>query len=541
MKPRKSETFDEEHNHDAFQSVVLENTKETIEQNMIRATASVFASLNEQQKNKLDNFDKLKKLHDDAQQIELQSYLISQKISPESNAVMNEVRKWSIDLYKEIDIDKIKFAFVGPRLSGKTTMLFTAASTLSRKLQISNMASKYLFFPINFDKQSSYLENPFSLMELFLKVSFDSLEFSNFANLPYIQQIKKWFMLTVHGGQVMFPKINVPNFDLSKIKELAKNLHLSQKDNETNNIEKYLQTIIKFPREFAKATGFNDVIYIFDSLEMCNIKYSPSDECFSSTNKSAVLSDLIGKEISRSIFLVACKNEEQFHQFIKIKNAKIINSKNLVNVSLPYSIKLENPNIKFNVKDCMGCIGYIDKFYKICDLIKANKIYQNKNLEFIHKAEISRNNLIKRELKNLFEKLLNSGSNIINNSILTEISNLETISKYSLETEYNEGDNKLEEEEEKKENKLEEEEKKENKLEEEEKKENKLEEEEKQENKLEEEEKKENKLEEEEKKENKLEEEEEEKKENKLEEEGKQENKLEEEDLFKKNKLQFFK
>ena len=132
----------------------------------------------------------------------------------------------------------------------------------------------------------------------------------------------------------------------------------------------------------------------------------------------------------------------------------------------------------------MGCIGYIDKFYKICDLIKANKIYQNKNLEFIHKAEISRNNLIKRELKNLFEKLLNSGSNIINNSILTEISNLETISKYSLETEYIEGDNKLEEEE-KKENKLEEEEeKKENKLEEEEKKENKLEEEEKKEKKL---------------------------------------------------------
>lgn len=152
---------------------------------------------------------------------------------------------------------------------------------------------------------------------------------------------------------------------------------------------------------------------------MCKVEYAPSPDCFPGESKCIILSDILSRVISNSIFLISCKNENVFNQLIKPDSAKLISSRNLINFEMPYFIQVENPNLTISVESCMGIPRYIDDFISICNLIMSVDI--QKATMFANEEEEWKTDTINSSLKDLLGKLINSGSE--SKSILDELTN----------------------------------------------------------------------------------------------------------------------
>ncbi|KAH0786383.1 hypothetical protein GPJ56_009769 [Histomonas meleagridis] len=433
---------------------MIATSSSTSETSINESISSVFSSLTNGQKKQLSNLESIQLIHNDTQLLAFQSHLIRTRIAT-TPQIMKEVQEWSIDLFNEISPKDIKFVITGPRQSGKTTMLFTAATTLLRKLQISQVANKYLLFPLNFESELLSTENPFLLQQLLLTTVFDSIRYSNYSLLPYVQPLQQWFSVISSGGHVKFPTIltQYPHFNFDKIKSLAKDLSLAVKDKTTNGLDQYVQLILRIPKIFAESCGFLDVIYIIDSFEYCNVKYLPNNKHFSTSTKEAVLPDLFCNEMTKSMYIISCKSEEQFLQCFKCQDATFIDSEGIVkNVLVPYRIAMYNPNLLFTIDNCMGCCGFISRYIKVCELFKlvqSNASIKKPYSMIKAKTDLSRLKIAKRELKKLLVLLYEAGCKIIKPEMLNEINCLDdsTTIKIIEKEINNKNDNEEEEEE----------------------------------------------------------------------------------------------
>ena len=334
--------------------------------------------------------------------------------------------------------------------SGKTTLLYTLSRLLFRKIQVSDEASSYLVFPINFEFQTLDLSNHNTFLRLFVRVLFDSLEYSNMAFIPYLQQLKKWFIMTVYGTQMQFPNgiTQLGNVNKDALNSIAKGLNAALKGTGVHGLENFIQKVCSLPDEFAKALGFHGVLFLLDSFEYCDFFFYPG-ESFPESLKPVSLSQSLSNVLSNSLYIISLKDEEHFMECFSCDNAALIDTEGfLENLIAPYEIVVRQPPFTLKFEDCLGCSGYIAAF----DNIVHHGLSIRENTETSHyatlrtSADFARSKVVKQELSRFCQLLYKAGNTNITKDLLNNLVNAETISISIINKEPNEEEEDQEEE-----------------------------------------------------------------------------------------------
>lgn len=412
----------------------------TLEEALRVATSSVFEQLGENQRIRLPNWYSVQTIHDDTQFSLFQRSLINQKICPSSNEVLPELDSWVLDSLKNISLNELKLVLAGPRQSGKTTLLYSLATLLLRKLQVSDSANSYLLFPLNFEFQTLELNDHNQLLRLFIKIAFDSLEYSCLPLVPYLQQLRKWFIMTVYGSPIQFPtpitgihsadstpEQIYPRVNAASIKSLAKSIGDAIKGTGRDGLEKFLQAVVELPYNLAKAVGLNGVIYILDSFEYSDYYYTPCENCFPESLKPISLSRFICNELNKKdvFYLVSFQEEEHFMECFSSNDAALIDTVGLLrDVTYSAEIIVRKPPLRIGFEDCLGCPGYINKFDKLCNLVRAMNINSSTTSQYAPmktSSDMSRAKVVKQEMIRFCQLLHKGGSEIVTEDVLNSM------------------------------------------------------------------------------------------------------------------------
>lgn len=463
--PTKSkEEIKLEHKQARFQNEILSFqrtltvSQKTVDQCLRESSAAVYAQLLENQRLRLPKWEVLQEEHDQTQLSMLIDHLIYHHICQSTNVILPQTNEWAMDLLKNISIDSIKFAFFGPRQSGKTTMLHLFTTMLMRKLQKSDTASQYLFFPVNFETLTLELSNIRQILRFYIKNTFDALEYSHMAFLPFLTPLRKWFTFTVFGSTAQFPTQidkQFPGVDIKALQELAKKVNTAFLNNHDKvAIKIFLDTVFSIPSAISHALGLTGVIYVFDNFEYADKYLMPSEDCFPDAVKPSSISQSLCDELQNHSYIVSYQEEQQFLTSFTCNNAELIEITNSYDIhkeedekkppSSPRSnqknkgqeappppppepkdcdIIIRHPApLRLSKDNCLGCPGLVDKYKKLVKLVRQ---YQNNKVSNPYSltkssSEHFREMIVKKEILRFISLLYHAGSDLINNDVLNK-------------------------------------------------------------------------------------------------------------------------
>ena len=412
---------------ESFTKIVAMSTR-TTDETMKEATASVYASLDKAGKKRLSS---LQQLHDDVQGELLVHHLLRQSIAPKVVTDLHDITGILINKLKLLSMDEVKFAIAGPKQSGKTTVLYALASLLARKLQVSDEASQYLFFPVNFEVEVCELQSHQRLLRLFVATMFQALEYSSLKILPYLEALKRWFTLCVFGSYLTVPDVvaECGLFNVTKLQELAKSVSAALKKDDDHALEEFMALVCEMPGLFAEACGLRGVIYVLDSFEFCDITITPGREVFPRSLKPVNLAQCMCKVLSKSPYLVSMQDEQSFLQAFTCNDCEVIDMCGLIpdQVCDAY-IATRQPAMRLKISDCMGAPGYIGAFKKLLERVEQMEEHAAFKTSYSMTktaADLSRKKLIKQELIRLAGFLLVAGNDEISKHLLNELADSE--------------------------------------------------------------------------------------------------------------------
>jgi hypothetical protein len=375
-KPRKDRVREEIL---SFNRIVAASTR-TVQEAMKESTASVFAALDRPQQLKIPQ---MLSVHDDCQQQMLSSHLLRLSICPHGAEVLPESTQFAQMALHHLATGDIKLVIGGPRQSGKTTLLYQLSSVLCRKLQLSNEVSTFLFFPFNFELVSFALGDCLQLLRLFIANAFEAVEYSSLKLLPYLEPLRKWFVVCVFGSSIAPPQevATCGFFNVSDLTRLAHSLKLAIKDDGDHSLRQFIELLCAFPNAFARAVGLRGAIYIIDGFEFSQVVITPSETLFRRSLEEVCLSDVLSAELNKSIFIVSMKEEQKFFESFACADAAFIGTQGLIKVPDAQDDELivhdplvpinENPGLRLRLSQCLGCPGFVAVFKRIAAKAKA--------------------------------------------------------------------------------------------------------------------------------------------------------------------------
>ena len=422
---------------------ILAIANRTVDEAMKETTASVYAALLENQRRRLPNWYQLQYAHDETQMAKIIEHLVNLKICPSKATIIPEVNDYSMDLFRGMETSDIRFAIAGPRQSGKTTLLHTVTRALMRKLQSSDEASQYLLFPLNFKLEAINFTSHLGLLKCFIKTAFDALAYSSFAFLPYLSQLRKWFVMTVFGSSIVFPTelSQYPNVDIKELQNIPKVLHNNLFTTDKKAVEKdglvtFIQSLVEFPGLFAKALGFRDIIYVIDNFDAIrDIYLIPGPDSFPQATKPVYLPQKLCSEIQNHLYIIAGENEQNFMECFTCNNAALLDTIGILDFKDDGSIIVRQPPLRISIEDCLGCPGYINKYQNIVDVllhVQENSAVPSQYANVKTSSDQLRLSVAKHEIVRLAEYLSDAGSSLITKDLLNRLNDEETlIVKYS--------------------------------------------------------------------------------------------------------------
>ena len=443
----KSQTLEKKQKR--FQNEVLSfnrlfaSSPRNLEETMRMSISSIYEQLSENQRQCLPESHQLKVLHDGTQYSLFLRHLVEQQICSTTNdpLIKTELDTWVIDMLKGISLSDIKFVLTGPRQCGKTTLLYSLSKLLMKKIQVSDQANTYLFFPFNFKLVT--WESNFNILRLFISAIFDSLEYSCLALLPYIKQLRQWFTMTVFGSNIQLPKqvSSLPpppqsemksHVDVDRLTKLANSLNKCMKSTEKEGLDNFLKSICMLPNQIAQAVGLNGVIYFLDSFEFSSYNFTPNADFFPNSLRPVSFSKYLCQELDQPdiLYIVSPQDEEQFLQCFTCNDGALIDLEGILkDFKIPTEIKVTLPQLHITIDHCNGYPGYIYKFYNLCNLISAMNQNTTSALYSVIKnsSAVSRHNTVKRELLRFCQLLLYSGSTLVSEELMQTIAEEQNI------------------------------------------------------------------------------------------------------------------
>lgn len=412
---------------DSFQRLIA-YAPTTYQEAMRDSSASMFASLTTGQRSKLTNAEELEVLHNDTQQYYLINALTKCSICPgESLSDVNDlINQYCINLYKGMDPEDIKFVVVGPHQSGKSSLVYLMTTILNRKFQVCDEFNQNLFFTINFEQETLYMNECTKLLHLFVNRTFECAYFSNMALVPCIAPLQQWFISQITGTNPLYPSVCdlIPCIDSKMIFDIVKLIKNAQKSNEVDALAKFVQLACDVPALIGEALGFKKVVYVIDSFEYSNVKmYQQSGQFLSKGN--VFLASHLCNSLDLNYYIVSMENEQLFMECFTCNDALLIDADKIAE-SYGCPARIEIPNLSFclTIKDCSGCPGYIIQFLKLVNLIQQytdNSAVKSRLSLVQATPDHSRLKIIRLQLSRLCLLIENAGHSRITKELLNKI------------------------------------------------------------------------------------------------------------------------
>jgi hypothetical protein len=354
---------------------IIANSHYSIDETLKKSAASVFAALGITQQKGLQNVNQI---HNDCQTQLLLMHLLRLGISPGNINILPESITYAQNTFYRVRLSEVHFVVGGPRQSGKTTLLYLLTYCLCRKLLVSNQTSQYIFFPLNCELSLLDFDDVHRLFRLFLKTTFEAVEYCVLKLLPYFESLKKWFYLTVFGCPAAFPAIgnlieSEPLIALARRLRTLLNEDKDSKSQSEDSLQVFIRAICAFPNDFARALGLKGAIFVIDAFDYTGVVIEPAVGAFPRSLKGSRVSDLLSEEIAKGPFIVAMKEEQLFFENFVVANAAYVSTEKSVRIECETEIQVrcEEAGIRLTIKECRGHPGFIARFYRIVEMVEA--------------------------------------------------------------------------------------------------------------------------------------------------------------------------
>ena len=382
----------------------------TVQETFIESTLSAFASTEPDKKAKLQKFEQLSTMTKNTQYYNFINQLVTMQLAPTfgSTELQDEVDMFFIDMLKGLTLDEMSFIITGLPQTGKSTVLYSLATILFRKIQQSSANDTFLFLPLNPEKLTLELGSIKQLYNIMITTTMTSARYANYAIAPFIPELCQWFCsITTQPVLPSFPQVpsHVHGIDFKAIQQLGHKLFENLKDKE--GMDKFLKTITKFPLDFAKAIGLKGVFFIIDHFEYFDVEFY-DEQMFPDSLKPVRLAPLICSAISKQKYIVSCQTENLFSQAFTCEGATPIDTEGIISQFTDERVLTVKPmNFTISLKDCNGCPGIISAFEKTADLAEnVNKEpQQNKKVKIQSAVQRSRYIILKKQLMHLLKCL----------------------------------------------------------------------------------------------------------------------------------------
>jgi hypothetical protein len=408
---------------------IVSVSRRPVEESLKESAAAVFAALDPNQQAALEG---VRKQHDECQIQMLLTQMLKIDVAPSGADILPGTLDYARGVFQRIGISDVQFVIGGPRQSGKTTLLYLFASVLCRRLQVSAEASQYLLFPLNCELHTLDWTDPQRLLRLILRTTFEAVEYSSLKILPYLDEIRRWFMLSVFGSSIPIPDAleSVPGINANALATLARETRArfqedrDAKSQEKDSLELFVEAVFAFPGNFARAVGLKDVIFIIDAFEYTDTVIEPAPGKFSRSLRPVRINEVLSKQLAGSPFLVSMKNEQDFFESFAVPDASFISTEGLIPLEQDDEIQVRDvstlsadpPGLRIRASDCAGYPGYVARFTRLMDLIEAHREKAAIPSPFAPvrtAVDISRLKIIRHELLILAGLLIESGTGTI--------------------------------------------------------------------------------------------------------------------------------
>jgi hypothetical protein len=365
----------------SFQRLVA-FSRRSVDEALVESAASVFAGLDRAQQARLASIGRT---HDDCQLQLFLNHLLALGIAPTTPNLHPATVAYAQGAFHRVRLEDVRFVIDGPRQSGKTTLLYQLASVLARKLQVSEAASQYLWFPLNCELAMLELEDVHRLLRLFLRTVFQAVEYSSLRLLPVLEELRAWFFVSVFGAAVPVPKAVAasPFVDVEAVTALALKLKTAlraDKDAKTqkdDSLQRFLKKLCSFPNNFAKAVGLRGAIFVIDAFEDSDAILMPQPGAFPRSLRPSKLSEVLSTKIMKCPYLVSMRDEQRFFESFLPQDAMLISTEGLVPLERIDEVSINDPiggtgGLTLRTSDCRGYPGYVSRFERIADLVQGH-------------------------------------------------------------------------------------------------------------------------------------------------------------------------
>jgi len=323
-------------------------------------------------------FDTIRKLQFHFFNIHLFTKGIFSKINNESLRHLLEDEIFNVINNKELN--EIAISIVGPKCSGKTSLLYHMATVTYRKIQVSKQSSQVFVFPMCSSKLN--LLDPYILLKDIFDICIQSSQIREIEIYPYTDSIKKWFYDQIQSIVCIPVPEKLRNNQFINLKEfipLFRKIQILMK--QRDGYEEFLETAFSIPQIFCKSIDCERVFYVIDDYNSLNVEL-PRSEFFPDSHKRIVAINLLNKILKGSSFIVSTLGSSES---LIPHTSVIVSTEGFIKIQKEMHISFSNHSL--TLSKCNGCPGYIDTFLTIHQ--KINQIPNTRSHSLLINAQIS--------------------------------------------------------------------------------------------------------------------------------------------------------
>lgn len=201
-----------------------------------------------------------------------------------------------------------KSGIVGPRKSGKTTMLAHLVDQYLVELAGTGLWKDTFAFVIDIKQIVPLFVNHVKLYKTMLYLVLDAISKQKPTIQPEIAQIRRQMRSVTEKRSPLITKHSYPELNI-----IAK--HLNDSFNDEYSIDQWYTNIFYLPISIAKAVGFKNVSVFADNLEFGDIYVKPSAP-FLKDNHNIFLIEHIKCLLAHTNFVVGCQTDSRLYEVL---------------------------------------------------------------------------------------------------------------------------------------------------------------------------------------------------------------------------------
>lgn len=356
-----------------LQHQAIASSANTVKDNMRDAILAMFDSMPEEYREVMPEGEELYSLLYDTQFYLFQDMLVSEFISPSSNASLNpyyqQVYNLCFERVRGIKASDYKIAVTGPVQSGKSTTVNMLASLYFIKSQIGNQIESSFILPINFMQYQVDITDPSKLLHIYIPKCFRALKVQKPEYAPYIPFVQQWIQCVTQVALPTFPSNVVftdPNTKAALVL-LATKIHRLWTSRAS--LEDFVRATIRFPLDFAACFNFKTLLLVLDHYDCLNVNVENPQQfpdALGPVNIASAMNDFL-EEVS---FVVASSKDEEFFNCFKVKSFVEFSTLRMVADAPNKSINLVDLGYTLHSSICKGCPAYHVAFDRICNEVE---------------------------------------------------------------------------------------------------------------------------------------------------------------------------